>query len=191
MKKTQAMKKIAVFLGVALVTTVIMAESEPIQLSLTPEIALYDRATMINGLALSVWGENQQNGLALGIINGSFGQSAGLSVGVINYAENYKGVQGGLINFTEKNCGGWQGGPLFGLLLSVVNYTGGTMEGFQCGLVNYAGTLTGLQFGVVNYAEIADSGVQIGVLNIMPQNECFTRLPDELAPAMILVNWRF
>lgn len=191
MNTKETMKQITIFAVVAMATTLAVTGSEPIQLSLTPEIALYDRTETINGLTLSIWGENQQKALALGIVNGSYGQSAGLSVGVMNYAENYRGVQGGLFNFTENEFGGWQGGPLFGLLLSVVNYTGGTMQGFQCGVVNYAGSLTGLQLGVVNCAEVADSGVQIGVVNIMPQNEWFTGLPDELAPGMIIVNWRF
>ena len=79
---------------------------------------------------------------------------------------------------------GWQGG--------FVNYTDGTMKGFQSGTVNYAGRLTGLQLGFVNYAEDADAGVQIGLVNIIRQNTAwFSGLPEELAPAMIFVNWRF
>jgi hypothetical protein len=66
------------------------------------------------------------------------------------------------------------------------------MKGLQTGAVNYAGTLTGLQLGFVNYAEGADAGVQVGVVNIIRQNtRWFTELPEELAPAMIFVNWRF
>jgi len=65
------------------------------------------------------------------------------------------------------------------------------MKGVQVGGVNYAGRLTGLQLGLVNYAEAADSAVQVGLVNIMPQNEWFTGFPGELAPAMILVNWHF
>jgi len=29
------------------------------------------------------------------------------------------------------------------------------------------------------------------VLNLIPENHWFTELPDELAPGMVLVNWRF
>jgi hypothetical protein len=65
------------------------------------------------------------------------------------------------------------------------------MKGFQCGVVNVAGSLTGLQLGLVNYAAEASSGVQIGLVNVLPKNEWFTALPNELAPGMILVNWRF
>lgn len=185
------MKKITVFLSVALVAAGAMAGPKPLQLSLTPGIAIHDRTEKIEGFTLGIWSENPQAAFALGIVNGSTGDSAGLSVGILNYAENYRGLQWGLVNYTKGDTLGWQGGFCLGLVGSVVNYTGGTMKGFQCGVVNYAQNLNGFQLGLVNYAEDATSAVQIGVVNIMPQNHWFTELPDELAPAMILVNWRF
>ncbi len=178
----------------ALIATVIIANgagARPFNLSLTPDIAIYDRSETIEGLTLSIWGENQQTSLAIGLVNGMIGQSAGLSAGILNYADNYKGLQWGLINYTKQDFSGWQGGPFFGLLVSAMNYTGGTMTGLQLGMVNYAGHLSGLQLGLVNYAETAEAGVQVGLVNIIPNNEWFTNLPDELAPAMIFVNWRF
>ncbi len=184
------MKKILTILAGVIGMSSVMA-SEPIQLSLTPDIALHDRRERIEGVAFNIWGENPQSGFALGLVNGSTGDSMGLSVGLVNYADNYTGCQWSLVNFTKGDFTGWQGGFLFGLLVSGVNYTGGSMNGFQCGLVNYAGKLNGLQFGFVNVAATANSGVQIGFVNIMPENEWFTRLPDELAPATILVNWHF
>jgi len=33
--------------------------------------------------------------------------------------------------------------------------------------------------------------VQIGLINFIPSNRWFTGLPDELAPGMVLINWRF
>jgi hypothetical protein len=57
--------------------------------------------------------------------------------------------------------------------------------------VNCAGKLTGLQFGFVNYAETAKTGVQIGLVNLISDNRWFSGLPNELAPGMIFVNWRF
>ncbi len=158
--------------------------SEPIQLSLTPEIAIFDRSERIEGLALSIWGENPQSALALGFVNGSTGQSAGLSLSfILNYADSYKGVQWAAVNYTEGDFLGWQAG--------FVNYTEGTMKGLQSGVVNYAGKLTGLQFGLVNFAETAQTGVQIGLVNLLPQNAWFSELPDGLAPGMIFINWRF
>lgn len=184
------MKKLLTVLAGVIGVSSVMA-SEPVQLSLTPEFAIYDRSERIEGVALSIWGENPQSAFALGFVNGSTGDSVGLSVGLVNYADSYTGCQWSFVNYTSGDFTGWQGGPFFGLLVSAVNYTEGTMKGFQCGLVNYAGTLNGLQLGFVNYAEAPESGVQIGIVNIMPENEWFSRLPDELAPGMVLVNWHF
>lgn len=162
------------------------------QASLTPDYALYESSQRIEGLTLSVWGHNPQSGLAIGLVNGSIENSSGLSLGVLNYAESYAGVQWALANFTEGDFAGWQGGPLLGLLVSVVNHTGGHMSGVQAGVVNLAGTLSGLQLGLINYARQAESGVQIGLVNLLPQNSAwFTGMPQELAPGMVLVNWRF
>ena len=181
-KEEYAMKQLlSVLMGVMGLSGVMA--SEPIQLSLTPEIALFDRSERIEGLALSIWGENPQSALAVGFVNGSTGTSAGLSIGILNYADNYTGLQWAAVNYTEGDLLGWQGG--------FVNYTGGTMKGLQSGCVNYAGKLTGLQFGFVNYAETAETGVQIGLVNLIPSNEWFSELPDELAPGMIFINWRF
>ena len=180
---------VAVLVGV-MVATGVMAGSKPIQLSLTPDIALYDRSETIEGLSLSIWSENPQSALALGIVNGSTGQSAGLSLAlVLNYADNYKGIQWALINYTKGDFLGWQGGWVFGF--AAVNYAEGSMKGLQTGVVNYAGKLTGLQLGLVNYAATAETGVQIGLVNLIPKNQWFSGLPDELAPGMIFVNWRF
>ena len=165
--------------------------SEPVQLSLTPDFALFDRSERIDGLSLSIWGENPQSALAIGVVNGSTGESAGLSIGLLNYADSYTGLQWGLVNNTTGDFLGWQGGFCLGLVGSVVNYTGGTLKGFQCGVVNYAGNLNGLQLGFVNYAEKSTAGVQIGIVNIMPENEWFSKLPDEIAPGMVIVNWQF
>jgi hypothetical protein len=177
------MKKILAFLGAVLLASGVMAGNKPIQLSLTPDIALFDRSETIEGLTLGIWSENPQSALALGIVNGSTGGSAGLSLGLINYADNYKGIQLAVINYTKSDFLGWQAGA--------VNYTDGLMKGLQTGVVNYAGRLTGLQLGVLNYAATAETGVQIGLVNLIPQNGWFTGLPDELARGMILINWRF
>lgn len=179
------MKKLLACLVAALVSTGALAATHPFNLSLTPDIAVYDRTDTIEGLTLSIWGENQQSSLALGVANGSVGQSAGLSLALLlNYADDYKGLQWAPVNYTKGNFLGWQ--------LGLVNYTDSSMKGLQTGWVNYAGHLKGLQFGFLNYAEGGDAGVQIGLVNIIRQNQTwFANLPEELAPAMIFVNWRF
>ena len=186
------MKKLLASLAVVLASSAAVADTKPFNLSITPEIAIYDRSQTVEGVTLSIWGENEQSSLALGIANGTTGQSAGLSLGILNYADDYKGLQWGLVNCTKDDFVGWQGGFIFGVLGSVVNYTGGSMKGLQSGLVNYAGSLTGVQIGLANYAEDVDAGVQIGLVNAIRENSrWFSGLPEELAPAMILVNWRF
>jgi hypothetical protein len=186
------MNKLLAGLAAVLVSSTAMAGTKAFNLSITPEIAVYDRGETIEGVTLSIWGENEQSSLALGIVNGTTGNSAGLSLGILNYAENYGGLQWGLVNCTKDDFTGWQGGFIFGVLGSVVNYTGGAMKGLQSGLVNYAGSLSGVQIGLANYAEDVEAGVQIGIVNAIRQNTAwFSQLPNELAPAMILVNWRF
>ncbi len=168
------------------------AECPAFQASLVPGHALHGRDRRIEGLTLSVWGENPQSALALGLVNGSVGDSAGLSVGLVNYAESYRGAHWSFVNLASGDVTGWQGGPVFGLLVSALNYTGGQMTGLQTGLVNLSGSLNGVQIGLVNYTQRAEAGVQVGVVNVIAQNRgWFARLPDEVAPAMVLVNWRF
>lgn len=160
------------------------AASAMVQLSLTPDIALHDRATRIEGVSLNIWGENPQTSAALGFVNGFNGMSKGFSLGLLmNYSDSYTGFQLGAINYTEANMLGWQ--------MGLFDYTVGSMQGIQFGGINYAGHLKGVQIGLLNYAASAASGVQIGIVNIIPTNEWFTRFPDQIAPGMVLFNWRF
>ena len=147
-------------------------------------MALHDRTTQIEGLSLGIWSENPQRALTLGIVNGSTGQSSGFSWGyLLNYSESYKGVQWAPVNYATGDFLGWQAG--------LVNYSDNAMHGLQSGFINYAGHLKGLQFGFLNYAERVDKGVQIGLINLMPENEWFSGMPDELAPGMVFINWHF
>lgn len=178
------MKRILTLLALLTSANAVLAAHTPLQLSLTPDIALFSRSERVEGLTIGLWSENPQSALALGVVNGSTGQSAGLSWAfLLNYADNYKGLHLAPVNYTRNDFLGWQAG--------IVNYTGGYMKGLQSGAVNYAGQLTGLQLGFVNFAESASTGVQIGLVNLMPRNAWFSNLPDELAPGMIFLNWRF
>ena len=147
------------------------AESRSFQASLTPDIAIESRTTHINGLSLNVWGENPQTGIAIGIVNGATGDSSGVSLGLLaNYAESYRGAQ----------------------LAWIANYASGQVSGMQWAGFNYAGNLNGLQLGLVNYAEASGPSLQIGIVNIMNQTKgWFTSFPNEVAPVMVLANWRF
>ncbi|MFT5123142.1 MAG: hypothetical protein ACI9TH_000882 [Kiritimatiellia bacterium] len=184
-QENQMMKKIIIACSISLATcSAFAAEKAAFQLSLTPDVALQDRETLIEGVTLNIWGENPQKALAIGLVNGSTGDSAGISLAwALNYAENYSGLQYGVVNYTSGDFLGWQSG--------FVNYTKGNFKGLQTGAVNYAGTLTGIQLGFVNFAESAQSGIQLGFLNLIPENEWFSNLPDQMAKGMIFANWGF
>ena len=137
---------------------------------------------MVKGLSLSIWGENPQQSLAIGFVNGSTGDSGGLSWGLFNYAESYTGVQLGWVNVSTEHFVGFQD--------AWVNYAQGTFKGLQYGVVNISEDTTGLQLGVVNYAEKLH-GVQIGLVNVAMNNPAFTEFPDKLAPGFPFFNWSF
>jgi len=178
------MKQLIACMAVTCLTIGVMAAEQPFQASLTPEIAIYPNTEAIAGLTLSIWGENPQHSLALGFVNGTSGKSGGLSLGLVNYGDEYKGVQWSIVNYVKGDFMGWQDGA--------VNYTGGRFTGFQSGWVNYAATLSGLQLGLVNIAAKTDDGVQIGLVNVIQENtEWFSDFPASVAPGMIIVNWRF
>ncbi|MFW6080404.1 MAG: LA_2272 family surface repeat-containing protein [Desulfosalsimonas sp.] len=173
----------ALFLALSF-TSAAWAQSKPVQLSLTPDIALHDRNVMIEGLSLNIWGENPQKALSLGFVNGSTGNSAGFSWGyLLNYADNYKGVHWSFVNYTKGDFLGWQSG--------LINYTDSNFKGLQTGAVNYARHLKGLQLGFVNFAETAGSGLQLGLVNVIKENRWFRDFPNSVAPGMVFINWRF
>lgn len=158
-------------------------ESHFFQASLTPDIAIYPKTTQINGIALSIWGENPQHAFALGFVNGSSGESEGFTWSFFgNYAESYTGVAWAIVNISRENFVGWQGG--------LVNYSQGKFTGFQSGWVNISQEFHGLQWGLVNYAENLH-GVQIGFANIAMNNPWFSDFPDKLATGFPIVNWSF
>lgn len=90
----------------------------------------------------------------------------------------------GFVNGSTGNSSGFS----LGL---IVNYAD-SYKGFQIAPVNYAGRLQGLQLGLVNMAMTAEEGAQIGFINIMSETEkWFSNFPDEVAPGMVFINWRF
>ncbi|HEU6448303.1 MAG TPA: hypothetical protein VFV23_07700 [Verrucomicrobiae bacterium] len=153
-----------------------------LQLSLTPTLALHPRTTVIDGLSLNIWGENPQHGVAIGVVNGSTGASAGFSLGIVNYDQTYKGVQWGIVNISRQYFVGLQRGWL--------NISCGDFYGAQVAFVNYSQNTTGLQLGWVNYARNL-TGVQIGLVNIAMNNPWFTDFPSKLTPVFPIVNWSF
>ena len=176
------MKKLFFVTTLAVSAASVHAQESAFQASLTPDIAIHSRSRQINGLTLSIWGENPQQSLALGIVNGSTGKSSGLSWGLFNYSDSYDGVAWGFANLSRENFYGWQNG--------VINYSAGTFTGLQSGAFNFAQECHGLQFGLVNYSEHL-RGVQLGFINVAMNNPWFTEFPDKLATGFPLLNWSF
>lgn len=148
-----SIKSLLVFALVSVASVIAMADGKPFQASLTPDIALYDSSQQINGLTLSIWGENPQTSVAFGFVNGTSGDSAGVSFGLLNYGNSYKGA--------------------------------------QFATVNYDKMLHGVQFGFLNYAKATKTGIQLGFINVIPENtKWFSDFPKSIAPFMIFINWR-
>jgi len=124
---TKTIKTLILCVIACVITSTAFAGSKAFQASVAPGIAIHDRHQKIEGLTLSLWGENPQASLALGIINGTEGNSAGLSLGFLNYGDTYKGVQLGLINIDDK---------LHGAQFGFLNVAKATKTGFQFGLIN-------------------------------------------------------
>lgn len=153
------------------------------QASLTPEIAVHPKTTEIDGICLSIWGENPQSAFALGFVNGSSGDSGGFTWSFFfNYADSYTGVSWAMVNYSKEKFVGWQS--------AFVNYSVGTFTGLQSGAVNVAQECHGLQWGFVNYAKELH-GVQVGFANIAMNNPWFKEFPDKLATGFPIVNWSF
>ncbi len=176
------MKKLFIITALVISVAGLQAAEHGFQASLTPDIAVHSKTDQINGLSLSVWGENPQHGVALGFVNGSTGDSQGLTCGLFNYADAYTGVAWGLANYSQTSFVGWQSGA--------VNIAKGTFTGFQDGVVNCAQEFQGCQIALVNYTENLH-GVQIGLVNIALNNSWFDNFPNKLATGFPIVNWSF
>jgi hypothetical protein len=178
------MKKLIILCALATGVAVAKADDASFfQASLTPDIAIHAKTERINGICLSIWGENPQSALALGFVNGSTGESKGFTWSFFyNYADSYSGVAWALVNHSKTKFVGWQSG--------LVNYSQGYFMGFQSGWINVSEEFHGLQWGLVNYAQKL-RGVQIGFVNVAMNNPWFKEFPDKLATGFPIVNWSF
>lgn len=151
-----------VFISI-LIAAPAFAQNRPIQLALVTPIQIFPEDTPIGGVRLNLlYGRNVSvSGLDLGLVNHT---TTGLS----------KGWQYGLVGLNDADFLGFQD--------CAVNVTKGRCEGFQWGVVNYAGEMSGLQLGLVNYA-MSMKGLQIGIVNIIKQGGQF--------PVFPIVNWSF
>lgn len=176
--------KLPLILSTFLISAAFLQAERAFQVSLVPDVALVPKGESVRGVALNVWGENQVNGLNLGLVNGMVGDSAGLSLSFLGtYAQDYTGVLwGGFFARTTGSMVGWQSG--------LINLSEGSLLGLQSGLANVSADVTGLQWGLVNYTQRLN-GVQVGLINIVTTNPWFSGLPNKLATGFPFINWSF
>ena len=159
---------------------------------------LYGQCDDFAGLDIGVVGcaTGDFNGLSIGGANIVSDRLVGLQVGLVNWNSNSDetsarrsiGVQYGLLNYADS---------FLGLQDAWINMSGGTMSGLQYGFLNCAadvhgvqcgalliagvnvavGSVSGCQIGIVNYAGKMESGVQIGLLNVIACGGFFPVLP--------------
>lgn len=184
------MKKFMIVALGCVLATGATAKTAGFQLSFTPDIAIQDRDTIINGVSIGVWNENPSSTFhwQFGFVNGATGDSTGGQWAVLlptfyNYAENHTGLQWGFVNNTSGKFVGWQNGWIF-------NYAN-TFVGLQSAAVNISQMGSGVQFGFVNYTASAHNLFQVGVVNIIADNPWFSNFPQEFAQGFVLVNWSF
>ncbi len=183
-------KKLMIAVLSCAVASSVMAKDAGFQMSLTPNIAIQDRDTNITGVSIGVWNENPSPKFQwqFGFVNGATGDSTGVQWFVFlptiyNYAENYTGVQLGIVNYASSEFVGLQWG-----FVDIAN----SLTGVQLGAVNVAQSVDGgFQWGVVNYAATAHNLFQLGLVNIIADNAWFKDFPGDFAQGMVLVNWSF
>ncbi|MCW8810185.1 MAG: hypothetical protein OQJ93_03025 [Ignavibacteriaceae bacterium] len=130
---------------IILFSTFMIAQDNPIQLSLFNPIQIVPDNESVSGIRLNLIYTNNVNvtGFDWGLVNRTTGKQLG--------------VQWGGVNVTDGGCTGWQAGFVniskgnsVGLQTSWVNYHDGYFNGLQLSIVNYAATLKGLQLGLIN-----------------------------------------
>ena len=104
------MRKVFFVIILCFFSTAAFAETRSFQLSLVPDVSIHPKTTQIDGLIIGLWTENPQNAFSLGLVNGSTGDSSGLSLGLLaNYPENYRGAQiAGFVNYAKGEMRGFQ-----------------------------------------------------------------------------------
>lgn len=147
------------------------------------DIGLTNGADGFRGLALG--GANIVSdrlvGLQVGLANWNSNgrtepsrRSIGVQYGFLNCADSLLGLQDGWLNVSTGNMSGVQWGFL---------NCARDVSGVQCGSlfvlgVNVAtGTVRGCQLGIVNYAGSMESGLQLGIVNVVARNGFSPVLP--------------
>ncbi len=163
MFKKICLYSVIMVLSIMILSSTIIAEERPVQVSLFNPVQIFPEGDAITGLRINIlYGRNTTvKGLDIGLVNHN---TSGVS----------KGLQYGFVGIVDADFVGWQD--------NAVNIVKKNFEGFQSGIVNYAHHASGVQFGFVNYA-VSMKGLQIGLVNIIKQGGAF--------PVFPVINWSF
>ncbi|MDP8208405.1 MAG: hypothetical protein P9L92_17190 [Candidatus Electryonea clarkiae] len=144
------------------ISSPVLAEDHPVQLSLFNPVQLFPEDDTITGIRLN-------------LIYGKNASFTGIDWGMVNHTTQGKslGYQQGMVGIADADFTGWQNNYF-------VNYVKGDFEGLQSGAFNYANYAHGLQLGIINYSG-SMKGVQLGFVNIIKQGGQFPIFP--------FVNW--
>jgi hypothetical protein len=161
------MKKFVAILAIAF--TVLAAQARdpydmyPLQLSVFPELQLFDQDVHITGLKLNfIYGYN----VAV----------SGFDFGLFSGCSDFEGIQANVVNYAESNATGVRISPINlsqnseGIELGLINHASVGTQNLSLGLINVTKEAQGLQIGVINYTEQM-YGIQIGVINIISQSK--------------------
>ena len=130
-------------------------------------------------------------GVGIGGVNVTFGSMNGAQIGVVNWQDDLadswdarsKGAQVGILNCAASFCGVQVGAlnvssrAIYGVQDAYVNFAR-DVRGLQAAYLNVAtGGFKGLQFGLINYVGTMESGLQVGIVNVISGNGWFPVLP--------------
>ena len=189
------MKKIAMAIAAVTVAAVAEAATTPLEISLICSPLSIPWCKDVSGMRLDLLSGINENvsGLDVGTLANITEQKAvGLQLcGFYNHVGSGNGLfqAAGLLNRCDTDYKGVQlaavynevGETLSGASVAAMN-TAKTTRGLQLGLFNTTDALVGMQFGIVNYAEDSDKGVQVGLVNVMPNGNM---------PVSVVVNIGF
>ena len=157
MIRNSLVRSVFVIIALIFISTPLVAEKRPVQLSLFTPIQIFPETDTITGVRINlIYGRNASvTGLDWGLVNHT---TEGIS----------KAWQIGAVGWVDSDFVGWQDNS--------VNVVKGNFKGFQLGVVNYANYAKGFQLGLINYTE-SMNGLQVGLVNIIRQDGAFPVLP--------------
>jgi hypothetical protein len=150
------------------------------------------------------WVNGDVDALQIGVLaNVSRGDVAALQAGLFNVVSgDVKGMQLSLVSYEDSFAGlqlagvlNWNAADSVGAQFALGNADIENFDGFSCGALNWAFSMTGFQLGLFNFSEEA-VGLQLGVFNAANDMTGFqiglvNLICESPLPVMTVVNAKF